>query len=876
MPTGAKPKTVLETILAWSTARPAWQRDALRRIVQNGHLDDSDIKDLVALCKARWSTPTVPATPKPLDRSHLPADPRSAAAVSLLSIEDVLGANLLAPSQTLQFAPTGLTVIYGDNGTGKSGYARILKRACRARHSGPIQGNIYAAQPTGLAQATLTYSVSGVPQTSETWQDREKPHPKLSAISVFDSNCAAVHLEGKNDVAFRPFGLDVPDALAGACQRVKEALLQEQQTLERERHPLFSKPSWNANTKVGKFIATLSHSTDARTIAVFATLTLTDRDRLARLREDLAKDPAKAAAEQKLHADAIKLLLDALANIETQFSDANITQVAALAYAAAGKREAARLAAERAFAAEHLSDIGGTAWRALWDAARRYSTEVAYPGQPFPAVAEGSVCVLCHQAISPDAASRMTRFERFIQHDIERQAKDAEKLASDAVQRIAAYHIGTKNILPSIQQLALHSPNTAQEVRRLIASARLRRRAFLKSLTVPHQSSLAIPSLAPSPQAALCKLEVTTRQYAANLQSAANSEQRKKLQTEFTELADQATLNDIQQTVLDEITRLKALHAIEQALQDTTTHAITKLGNDIADTVITPQLRDRFQEEIVTLAGHRVRVEIVRSGGKFGSPQYQVRLFAKPDAKIASVLSEGEKTCVALAAFLTELATSTHRSALIFDDPVSSLDHRWRKQVAARLVSEAADRQVIVFTHDLVFVNDLLDLASANTQTPKLITLTREQSGAGVVSDGLPWKIKSVEDRIDKLEKDTRTAKEAYDSHDEELYRQQASSIYNHLRATWERALEDIAFSRVIQRHRDYIETKNLKKATVLTDADANAFHIGFKKCCDVIDAHDPSAGRNAEPPPPLEIQTDIQALKTWVTSIRSRQAAIR
>lgn len=98
---------------------------------------------------------------------------------------------------------------------------------------------------------------------------------------------------------------------------------------------------------------------------------------------------------------------------------------------------------------------------------------------------------------------------------------------------------------------------------------------------------------------------------------------------------------------------------------------------------------------------------MVRPSSVKGSPQYQVRLFAKPDAKVHEILSEGEKICVALAAFMTELATAIHRSALVFDDPVSSLDHRWRGQVAKRLVQEAEHRQVIVLTHDLVFVNDL-------------------------------------------------------------------------------------------------------------------------------------------------------------------------
>ena len=50
--------------------------------------------------------------------------------------------------------------------------------------------------------------------------------------------------------------------------------------------------------------------------------------------------------------------------------------------------------------------------------------------------------------------------------------------------------------------------------------------------------------------------------------------------------------------------------------------------------------------------------------------------------------------------------------ALVFDDPVSSLDHRWRGQVANVSWKKRRNRRVIVFTHDLVFVNDLNDHAT--------------------------------------------------------------------------------------------------------------------------------------------------------------------
>lgn len=425
----------------------------------------------------------------------------------------------------------------------------------------------------------------------------------------------------------------------------------------------------------------------------------------------------------------------------------------------------------------------------------------------------------------------------------------------------------------SLDELGLQNQLLQQQTRRFIAAARLRRHVLLKALGGNGEVQLPPVPLSPLPD--LGQLQTTVRSYAAELRKSADADERKKLEADFAELSDRALLAGMLPVVTDEIQRLKTIRFLTECAGDTATNTITKMGNDIADTVITPRLRDRFQEEIVRLAASKVRVEIVRSGGKYGSPQYQVRLFAKPDAKVHEILSEGEKTCVALAAFMTELATAMHRSALVFDDPVSSLDHRWRGQVAKRLVEEAENRQVIVFTHDLVFVNDLNDHATKTGRAVRLTTLSRGAAGAGMVADGLPWKAQSVEDRIDKLEKAARAAKLLHDNNQEDEYAVEVAKLYNSLRATWERGLEDIAFVRVIQRHRDYINARDLKKVSALTEADCYAFAAGFKKCCDIVDAHDPSSGRNAVPPPPADLFQDIQALKNWAASLRDRQKKI-
>jgi hypothetical protein len=72
------------------------------------------------------------------------------------------------------------------------------------------------------------------------------------------------------------------------------------------------------------------------------------------------------------------------------------------------------------------------------------------------------------------------------------------------------------------------------------------------------------------------------------------------------------------------------------------------------------------------------------------------------------VLSEGEQKAVALADFLTEVGLNPASAGIVLDDPVTSQDHDRKQLIATRLVAEAAKRQVIVFTHDLPFLNDIV------------------------------------------------------------------------------------------------------------------------------------------------------------------------
>ncbi len=176
------------------------------------------------------------------------------------------------------------------------------------------------------------------------------------------------------------------------------------------------------------------------------------------------------------------------------------------------------------------------------------------------------------------------------------------------------------------------------------------------------------------------------------------------------ELAARKTLLAARGQIAAEIARLADQAAHKRALQTCTTTAITRKAGELTKTYVTDQLLQGFAAEARALRLPE-RVSDSPSRNEKGTTDQRVVLetadWAGRTATPVQVLSEGERRAVALAAFLAELGTRDDHSAIVLDDPVSSLDHDRRQAVAGRLAHCAADRQVIVFTHDLVFLHML-------------------------------------------------------------------------------------------------------------------------------------------------------------------------
>ena len=88
---------------------------------------------------------------------------------------------------------------------------------------------------------------------------------------------------------------------------------------------------------------------------------------------------------------------------------------------------------------------------------------------------------------------------------------------------------------------------------------------------------------------------------------------------------------------------------------------------------------------------------------------------------------------------------------IVLDDPVCSLDHKRRTFIVSRLLEEAKERQVVVFTHEITFFMELKTEAERNGISYEQETIRKICNEPGDISPVIPWQGMNVKDRTGKL-----------------------------------------------------------------------------------------------------------------------------
>lgn len=862
--------TVFEELLNWSQDRPAWQRDALRRLVLNGELSDDDIRALTDICKNAYGLAEQQEI-APLAKEHVPAKTVGNAPVSLVSIFHHRGVNALAENQTLKFAPN-LTVVYGDNAAGKTGYIRILKSACRARGQEHILGNVVSGATPLSPDVSIKYQVGTEPKQREWAGSGEDEF--ISRVSVFDTQCAAVYLTEKTDVAFRPFGLDLFDKLVKACKAVRAALENEQRALTSNALAAVQ-AKIPEGTAVAKFLVSISSLTKPESVQTLTHLSLEEEARLALLEKSLldlqAHDPEKLIQQLTSRSRRVQALARHLKEVEAALSEQAVAAMFDTRTEGRRKHEEARRLREVTVPANMLAGTGSESWAALWEAARRFSQEKAYPSQVFPVVENSAQCLLCQQSLDHAAGHRLQQFEMFVASTTERELRQVRENFTRLRKSFLDLKTTTEAIDETLKEIHIDHAAVADAISVALATNESRRKALVLALIEDKDLASDCPALASIAH----KADALTEHIEARvktLRRSATEETRKHMTAEVQELRARRLLAQHELLVLNEIECKKKVAAYGLCMSDTTTNAITQKSTAITKTAVSQKLKQSFKDELTNLAFRHAEVELKEAGGTDGVLYHKLILTRAPGVELPRVVSEGEQRCLSIAAFFAELSTADDPSGIVFDDPVSSLDYKWRESVARRLVQEAKTRQVIVFTHDVVFLLLLKQFAEQQSVMQLDQHVRQISKGTGVCVEDLPWVAMPVKKKIGHLNKEWQTVDTLFRHGHQANYEKEAQYLYGLLREAWERALEEVLLSGIVERFRPGVQTQHIDTIADITAEDCCTLNAAMTKCSKWLPGHDQAAAARAPVPEPTELKADIKGLENWVAAIRNRR----
>lgn len=687
---------VLQQIREWASELPYWEQAALERLVGGTKFSDADYDDILQYLLEDGGLAPMKTRPSlGLLQPRLDATKTASRPVRIVKLSHLRNVNALAAEQTLTFVPS-LTTIFGANGAGKSGYARVLGSAGFSRGDREVLGDVTRpgkSDPTISAEIEVA-DADGT--TTSIHYDIGAPPPALRFFYVFDTASVRMHLTRSSVLSFTPAGLSHLTALADVTDEVRKRL--ESKISEKQRPNPFT-TQFEGSSVIVTQLTTLGAKTDLVALRKLATLSPEERTQLTTLEGRIAElkltSVVDALAPLRKQITALSATKAALAKAEAALADTEVEKARASIATWAAAQTAAATSSIDQFRTGRVEGIGSTQWQQLAEAARAFAHAQAAHAYP----REGDPCLLCHRPLETAQVDLLERLWTFLDGATTENLKAARDVLDAKVRTLDA--------------LDLHLDDDAMAlVGERLPALVARRDALVAALRSGENVATDLPSLeSPGPVIA-ARIETLERQ-AAELSQKDASDELSSLRATLLTLQHRALLSQLLPEVEAYVADYAwAARADTPKVRGSTKH-ITSKYNELFTELVTERYVELFEQVLVKLNCPR-RVKVQTKAQK-GETRKQVVLErpegATSDGTLEKVLSEGEQRAVALADFFTEVTLDDQSAGIVLDDPVTSLDFEWKDTIARYLVDEATRRQVIVFTHDLHFLYRLRENA---------------------------------------------------------------------------------------------------------------------------------------------------------------------
>lgn len=848
--------TAYDDVLHWADSRPWWQQKVFARIIAGDTFEKQDYEDIARSLMEEPESPPDGGwfsnlTPLQAGRDE---------SVRIVEVRDLANVNRLASGQELTFEPDGLTVVYGNNGSGKSGYARVISSMVGARRQEEILPDVFA-NDSGAPSGKVVFKVGDSEKIAVLGQPTD---PDLKRVAFYDEHCGDSYLTTEAEISYRPSAVKLLEDLTAVCIGVSQVI----DSWKQEKSYSGPLPKVNPGGSADVFLRGLNAATTDDDIEA-VTQCPPDIDKQLEAQKSITarlrvSNPTQEKARLVETSNALTKIANHLETLDKKVGEQGEEQFAVLVEKAESARKAADFASQRTFGNEPLSEVGSNVWRTLWNAAESYS-KVAYPDHDFPNTSDGAVCVLCQQQLDADATDRLVRFQQFVVDTTAEEARRAQHQVDEARGELKRWSNTPSDISEAVIKLELEEYPNAQKLRSILETLQTRALALV--------AGKSADSVDVTTTVVTLRRDATThRNQADGINSEKFAKDLAEAEAQERRLQDQIAMRDGRKLIEDELKRLQAKDKFEKKQAETNTRSITMKVGELTRTYVTEEADEFFTREAQNLGLEQVRFKATKA--RQGSQLHKADLQgARTGTKLTDVLSEGEQTSLGFVGFLTEAHFDDSKSALIFDDPVSSLDHMKRDFVARRIVELAKDRQVVVFTHDVAFTTLLHKAAKQfNVSYTTRGIEKRRKSKPGYTTEHHPWTAKDSGQRVDALNQEVAALRRNEEGMSEEEYQRETEKIAGHMSQTWERIISQVIAEPLVDFASLEVRVQKLRIIGRITEQDVKTYDDSYSRISGWASRHDPHPTLNYSPPTVDELKNEYEVIKAWYDRVRRYQ----
>lgn len=836
-------------IIAWLKGYDYWFQYAGNRLLEGEDVNDALVDTTYQLFKEDYGLKPIEAEREEIAFNEIDID--AAAVVENLQlqlIKEIENVNALAVGQSIPISPN-LTIIYGGNGTGKSGYVRLLNNAFSSRGDKQILQNVFAGAATGEPTCKFTFQSTAEPY--DITYPLQKANLEFSQYSVFDTHSIRAILEQDNKLDFTPIGFEFFEKVLQLYEAVKAKLYSEIETNRPANE--FEKFFVNDNS-IKNAITNLGANSNEEELTVLGSYTEEDVAKLAELiakREELkALDIPKRIAElQKLLSQLAEFIsrqqaiLDCLKPNDIEHYKLLITSFHKF-------QELAKQEGINSLEDYNIECLGSNEWKEFIKASKNYASVIEANRNEITYPADKDNCLFCLQPLTEKETFLINSYWNLLKSEAEGELNRIINEIRDLEKRL-------KGLRPSkfdetttlFDYIILADTTFAEKWKGIVSSSETARQNIISNLTNVNLD-LEMASFTVS-TTEMNDVDAKIKAAIDELFQKNPAIELAELERQIQLLTDKSLLNKLLEQVLIFVKAHKWAAKAESSVSAFNTKSITIKQGELFTTHITEKYTETFTNECQILNAPKV-VQISQKNAR-GST---LRKLQVAGVVANSVLSEGEQRAISLADFLTEVQMNPNNKGIFFDDPITSQDHHRREKIAERLVGLPSQKQVIVFTHDIAFFIRL-KISAEIANTPLSYTTIRNTGGTpGVINPQLPWIVQPVKARIGTLKDMLVRLKKIEKEKSEDEYLFAAKSWYSLLREAWERAVEERLLKGVVERFSFGIQTQKIKKI-IVTDDLINEIEIGMTESSKWV--HDAAAGLNPTPPDTTKAESDLK-----------------